>query len=103
ENSRCSGLGGSSSSTKPQRRSKTFLPTRPASTPAMTLTGVNRSFTVGLLRFDFSGQAQALASFLSLSFGPVVHRGARAGSRARLADRLLRSRGCALARRSTGG
>src|SRR3954453_16785339 len=47
ENSRCSGFGGSSSSTSPQTCSKTFLPRRPAISPRTMLIGANISFIGG--------------------------------------------------------
>src|SRR5690348_355431 len=54
--SRCSGSGGSSSSTRPQARSKTFFDRKPAMSPPATLNGMKRSLPMlGLLRLALGG------------------------------------------------
>src|SRR4051794_738785 len=44
--SRCSGSGGSSSSTRPHAKSKTFFESRPAMSPPRMLNGMNRSLPI---------------------------------------------------------
>ena len=91
ENSRCSGFGGSSSSISPQTCSKIFLPSDPGD---QSEDDADRSEDE-LHRIG--------SSWFRWSSVPWARRGARAGSPARPAAGLPRSRRCARARRSAGG